>query len=732
MQIRASTIAWVGVSAIASGWIGTVLVGGPIGFGAPTLEALTVGGLMFLIVAVLAWQAAPENRRSLATLNLLTSLPLAGLVIFMYVSDQLVHLATRSSALGWILVATLPLLACIAAVRAGGSQRSVDMAFGGTVGVATAALIHVAVADTSVFDLTWALLGSIAGIVVVGGIALASPQPAPRTPLATTWRTAPFAAAWVMAIITAIPAAPRHELSTSAGAQALAVTLSLFLLSTVFVFWRGEFMAKRQPPWRTFRLALRDASPAITTLTLLIIGGLQASSYSAVTMDDLGRFWIVANEIASHWNYPVWPGNWLSLPTLSVAMLPAFALLGYTYPAALAPLLLANILLPWLIYRGSLAIGAGRMPAFSTAILAVVLPPIQIYSLGSAEPDPLFIALLAATVWAFAHAIRTRPARHSLLILGGIAAVMTATRPEGPLYGGLVLVALVAIRSRWAVASSAIFGTLLLPLIVYSLVQLGRPWPTVGQNLGLDTIVYHAKVIAELTWPKTARVVLLDDVRFPLLIAVILALFAIGALSSARRHLALSALPMMVVLNVIITLSITGNDTTDIRAHLTDDFIRHIAYPTPVVAVLSAIGATTIAQLANCRRHLRTAILALGFAGAVYLVAGSLYILGTPEEFHHGNQSGSLLAANIYVNAPELWKHPFDLRSGDLEIVDFRSRLFAWYAPFDNHSDTAGMAYQTLTGAVAAMGFAALLVASPNGLHARRDEKMDRKRDGSL
>ena len=355
------------------------------------------------------------------------------------------------------------------------------------------------------------------------------------------------------------------------------------------------------------------------------------------------------------------------------------------------------------------------MPAFVTAVLAVVLPPIQIYSLGSAEPDPLFIALLAATVWAFAHTIRTRPARHSLLILGGIAAIMTATRPEGPLYGGLVLVALVAIRSRWAVAGSAIYGTLLLPLIVYSLVQLGRPWPTVGQNLGLDTIAHHAKVIAELTWPKTSRVLLLDDVRFPLLIAVILALFMIGAISSARRHLALSSLPVMVVLNVVITLSITGDNTTDIRAHLTDDFIRHIAYPTPVVAVLSAIGATTIAQLANYRRHLRTGVLAVGIALAVYLVAGSLYILGTPEEFHHGNQSGSLLAANIYVNAPELWKHPFNLRSGDLEFVDFRSRLFAWYAPFDNHSDTAGMAYQTLTGAVAAMGFAALLAASPNG-----------------
>ena len=57
--------------------------------------------------------------------------------------------------------------------------------------------------------------------------------------------------------------------------------------------------------------------------------------------------------------------------------------------------------------------------------------------------------------------------------------------------------------------------------------------------------------------------------------------------------------------------------------------------------------------------------------------------------------------------------NPFDLPSGEWDFIDYRSRLFAWYEPFDNHSDTAGMAYQTLTGAVAALGFAALLAAAP-------------------
>ena len=707
------SICWVGLSALASGWVATVLVGGPVGTGAPTLAPVTTGSLLTAIVVLLARRLPPAARLAFATVNLLATLPLIGIVVAMYASGDFVHLTTQTSALGWVLVAVLPLAATIAARRVGGSDTGVDIAFGGLVGLSGAALIQVAVSAASDSTPLWALAGWALGAAVISGVGRLPPQPALRTPLGPTWRTLPFVAAWVMAIITAVPAAPRHELSTSAGAQVLAVTVATGLLVASLAFWWAEGSSTAQRPWVVFRLAMRQFAPSIATLALFLVGGFQAASYSAVTIDDLGRFWLVADRLADHWQYPIWDGNWSSLPVLPALLLAAFTAFGHTYPAALAPMFLANTLLPWLIYRGALAMGAGQAPAFASAILAVVLPPIQIYSLGSAEPDPVFIALLAANIWAFAHTLRDPQPRHSLLVLGGLAALLAATRPEGPLYGGLMLVALVAIRSRWAVASGAIFGTLLLPLVVYSFVQLGRPWPTVGQEFAFANLVNHAKVIGGITWPKISRVVLLDDVRFPLLIAAILTLFTVGAIRASRHRWALAALPMAVILNVVITLSITGNNTTDIRAHLTDDFVRHIAYPMPVVAVLAAVGITAADQLTQCRRVLYSVLRSVGVASAVYLVAGSLYILGTPEEFHHGNQSGSLLAANIYVNAPELWMNPFDLPSGEWDFIDYRSRLFAWYEPFDNHSDTAGMAYQTLTGAVAALGFAALLAAAP-------------------
>ena len=96
-----------------------MLVGGPIGLGAPTLEALTAGGIVAAIVALLTRHAAPARRRTVATAYLLWSLPLIGVVVAMYVSDQFAHLTTRSSALGWVLAASLPLLAAIAAKRGG-------------------------------------------------------------------------------------------------------------------------------------------------------------------------------------------------------------------------------------------------------------------------------------------------------------------------------------------------------------------------------------------------------------------------------------------------------------------------------------------------------------------------------------------------------------------------------------------------------------------------------------
>ncbi len=516
-----------------------------------------------------------------------------------------------------------------------------------------------------------------------------------------------------MAIITAIPAAPRHELSTSAGAQALAVTLAGGLLLATLSFWYEERDASFQSGWAVFRSAMRRFSPGFASVALFLVGGLQAASYSEITIDDLGQFWQAADGLAKA-DYPAGAIRAV-LPGLPVLMLGSFAALGRTYAAALVPLFVANVLLPWLIYRAAIDLGSDRTAAFALAVLATVLPVVQVYSLGSAEPDPVFISVLAAAVWSLAHVLRAPEPRYSLLILGGLSGALAVTRPEGPMYGGLLLLAaLTAVRSRWAVAGCSIAGALALPIVGFSLVHLGRLWPTGSVEISVATTVDNAAIVGGVTVPKVARIVLLNDVRFPLLLASILALSTIGAASTTRRHWAFGVLAVAVVANVLVKLSISKYKEVLTPADL-QEFTRHVAYPLPVVAVLIAVGVTVLARSAARRgNYVRDFARTLGIFAAVYLVAGSLYILGTPEEFHHGNQSGSLLTDSIYVNAPELWMNPFDLPDGGWDFFEYRDRLFAWYAPFDNHSDTAGTAYQTLTGAVAAMGFAALLLGSPN------------------
>ena len=379
---------------------------------------------------------------------------------------------------------------------------------------------------------------------------------------------------------------------------------------------------------------------------------------------------------------------------------------------------LANLLLPWLLFRASRSVGASHTLAFSVAVLATVLPPIQIDSLGSAEPDPVFIALLAATAWAFACVLRDSRPHLTIPALGFLAAALALTRPEGLLYGGLVLLATLAAKRSWlAITATLGTGVLLMPLAIYSLRTTGRPWPTMGQEFSLENLVNHAGLVGGVTWPKVARVVLLDDLRFPVLIAAILALSAWGSVCLVRRSAAFAALPVAVVINVLVTLGISASTVRPEEPH---EFVRHIAYPTPVVATLAAAGASALAaRAARSNSRFRRLAVGVGVAAATYLTAGSLYVLATPEEFHHGNRSGSLLADNIYVNAPELWQNPLPLPcppclpEGEWSFDAFRRDLFAWYEPFDNHSNSAGAAYQTLTGTAAAAGLVALLTAAP-------------------
>lgn len=101
----------------------------------------------------------------------------------------------------------------------------------------------------------------------------------------------------------------------------------------------------------------------------------------------------------------------------------------------------------------------------------------------------MFIALLAAAVWSFANVAHTCEPRHSILVLGNMAAALALTRLDGPLYAGLFPLAAFATKpSRWTGIGVSFCAILVLAVVVVSQIRLGRSWPVAGQDFRLRTL----------------------------------------------------------------------------------------------------------------------------------------------------------------------------------------------------------------------------------------------------
>ena len=139
---------------------------------------------------------------------------------------------------------------------------------------------------------------------------------------------------------------------------------------------------------------------------------------------------------------------------------------------------------------------------------------------------------------------------------------------------------------------------------------------------------------------------------------------------------------------------------------------RHLAYGLPFATAMAALGARELLS-GNWRIGASGPLLALL---AVALISGELYVLGTPEEWYHAQNSGSLLrGGDIYVQALDMFKNPIALPCDGCTAAEggafdgFRERLFAHYSEFDMHGSTVGMSYAVLTGVLSVVALAAAL-----------------------
>ena len=695
------------LAAVPAVLAGAVLAGGRVEAGSPSVTWFLAAAFGAGLLGFLGRQERLRAGRLLAA-----AVPAAAVGAAMYASDEFAHLVSVTSNLGMLLATGHVALVVYAQNPSFAHRFLATGALGGLIGAACSVLVGIAIADGN--PGSWVPgLGWFGGMVAGGVLGRRSLRVEGSFARSVPLFTLPLFGAWIMAVIASFPAAPRHELATSAGAQVLGVLLALLLASAAAALIRAE---RRKPDASTLeylKLAARMHVRIVIPISLLLIGALQAASYSAVTMDDLFHFWSVADSVAWHGDYPFW-SNRSDLPVLPIALLLSFGLLGHTYPAALAPLFAANLFLPLAIFGAARAFEVGRTVAFVVAVLGVVFPLIQVYSLGSAEPDPIFILLLALATMAVGRVVRAPESRRWAILLGLLAGLAATTRPEGPLYAALfILGAMIATRKAATALAALSAAALLAPFVVYVYSGLGRPWPTVSQTFSLPQLVENASVIGSTTWRAASRIVLMNDVRFAILISAILLLFALGSAALANRSPGLILIPLAVVINVVVTI---GLSAYTIRPGELSEFVRHIAYPTPIVAVMVALGVGCAVRFFGQGTRVRYSAGALSMAAAVYLAAGSLYVLGTPEEYFHGHNSGSLLTYQIYVNAPELWQNPHELpcvpcAASEWNFAEVRSDLFDAYRPFDNHGNSAGASYQTLTGAVAAFGLMVSILA---------------------
>ena len=215
-------------------------------------------------------RTAPRRRRRTAATTLLATLPLAGFAGLLYASPSLAHVTTQTSALGWVLAATLPLIQALTHRRSSGGEPGVDITYGGCVGLACAVLLNLAMVDEA-FGPPWALAGWIMGAALVSGLMRVAPvrRPGCRSESGCARSRPRRPGSWPPS------SRPRllrnHQLATTAGAQTLSSARGRLVCPD-----HVSALAKRVPPAGITRSGsvsdwqVRTAAPTISALALLL------------------------------------------------------------------------------------------------------------------------------------------------------------------------------------------------------------------------------------------------------------------------------------------------------------------------------------------------------------------------------------------------------------------------------------------------------------------------------
>ncbi len=699
------------------------------------LGAAASAGLMLWLLR----EGVGRNRVLDPVIASLPGIPLAAVWLLVYLRDDLNAAIAGSFNLRILLGVSLLILPALGvALWERRQQRHLFVSIGGHVRRRISESLLALVAASGIWDLvvkatvgespgSWIWLGVIP--VWFGILAAIVSQP----PVGLTRRglrglglavlTAPIG----LSIATQFENPVRHLIVTSGGARILAL---LLLSLTAYLAWLLINLSS-EPGGERISITLYRHRTAAILISLLGVGLLQAASYVAVTMDDLGRYWTAADFLQNGIGYPVWAGDegtaqagsgepWVDPPAFPLMILGSFAAAGHYFHSAQIPTFVANLFLPAAIYLSARTLAVGRSVAFIAASLTVLFPPFQIHTLGAAEPDSVFVLELALGVLFLARACRANAGTPDKLALGIVAGLMALTRPEGLIYAGAFTLALPIVRRdlrSWLsplIAAAATFS-----FVFFIAAATDAFWPARSSGLSPDNIGTNLNSLVLVAWPYYARVLLMDDLRALVLVAIFAITLILGVARLAGANRAMLAVPAALAINVVAALAL---NPFALRSSEPTEYFRHLSYGLPLLALLSAVGIDWVLRALDCRGAV---FRAAPWALALALIFGELYLLATPEEFYHGNTAGSLLrGGDIYVQALDLVRHPIELSCDVCEPVlgggftGFRQRLFDHYGTYDMHSNTVGISYQVISAVFVFVG-AVAAAASPQRLKRR-------------
>ena len=713
-----SALVWAVSAALVAGG---VMVGRARPWEGSVVFLLVFGGvvLVHLVVVGRSWERGGSGGSARAALAGLVAL---GLALPIYASDSWNNAVAGDVFLRGLLLVAL-LLPWVVFFESRSEARrgrfGVSLPLAGLLVVASAGFLDLMVKITVGAEAPGWLWAGMVPMVLVAVVVFGKER---RTGIAGWVYLGPLLAPTVFAFLTHTDTHVRLLVLTSGGARLLTGLLLVVAVGVAYLLRPGPDAGGLLEVAR--RRMTRHRAWLIGT-SLLGIGLLQAGSFRVVAMDDLARYWIVAEDLVGGRGYPAWAGGggiaqaaegalWVDPPVFPLLVAASFGVAGHFYHSVQIPIVLANVALPALLFVAFRALVGRDDIALMAAMLAVLFPPFQIHLLGAAEPDAVFVLELVAAIWLLARIGRVKEIRwRAHAALGVVLLLMALTRPEGLVYAGVISVVVVAWRRSWkGVVAGGIVVVGVVTFAIFITATTDALWPPRSSGFAVGNIGENLEYVRTNMYWYYVRVLLVNDVRAPLLLLLLGGSFLFGVWTLVRRRSVLLALPAALLVNLGLTLAV---DPEVLRADEPAELFRHLAYGLPIAAAVAALGAWQALRLLPRRIAWPGPLAALL---VIALIGGEIYVLATPEEMFHWNKSGSLLrGGDIYVEAVELFANPIAMpcdgclaEEAGTGSAGFRERLFDHYREFDMHGDTVGISYAALTGVLSAVALAVVMV----------------------